>query len=136
MSITAILDTNVVVSGIFWKGPPFQILRAWQQQRFRLAVSAVILDEYRRVLNELSEKHASPAADSIMDFIRLRANHVEPVAFKNKVCTDGDDDKFLEAAVAARANYVVSGDAALLRLKAHEGIQVVKPAEFLRLLSL
>jgi predicted nucleic acid-binding protein len=41
VTIKAILDTNVLVSGIFWKGAPFEILQAWQKQRFRLAISDV-----------------------------------------------------------------------------------------------
>jgi uncharacterized protein len=59
---------------------------------------------------------------------------VEPISFARAVCNDPDDDKFLEAAVAATADYVVSGDAALLRLKGYRGIGIVKPAEFLKLL--
>lgn len=50
MTVKAIVDTNVVISGIFWKGAPFEVLKACQEQRFHLAVSLPILDEYRRVL--------------------------------------------------------------------------------------
>ena len=56
MTIKAILDTNVIVSGIFWKGAPFEILEAWQKRRFLLAVSLPILNEYRRVLDEMTKK--------------------------------------------------------------------------------
>ena len=59
---------------------------------------------------------------------------VEPVSLAGTVCSDPDDDKFLEAALAADADYVVSGDAALLRLKNHHRIQIVRPAQFLKLL--
>lgn len=55
MKIKAILDINVFISAVFWKGSPFEILKAWQEPRFRLAVSLPILDEYRRVLVELSK---------------------------------------------------------------------------------
>jgi predicted nucleic acid-binding protein len=44
VKIKAILDTNVLISGVLWKGPPFEILKAWQEQRFRLAISLPILD--------------------------------------------------------------------------------------------
>jgi predicted nucleic acid-binding protein len=60
VKITAILDTNVFISGVFWKGPPFEFLKAWQEQRFRLAISPPILDEYRRVLDELTKERALP----------------------------------------------------------------------------
>jgi uncharacterized protein len=64
VKIKAILDTNVFISGVFWKGPPFEILKAWQEQRFRLAISPPILDEYRRVLDE-PKWSAPPARESI-----------------------------------------------------------------------
>ena len=60
MKIKAILDTNVLISGMFWKGPPFEILKAWQEERFRLVMSPPILQEYRRVLDELTKKRAVP----------------------------------------------------------------------------
>jgi predicted nucleic acid-binding protein len=54
----AILDTNVLVSGVFWKGPPFEILNAWRKQRFELTISPAILEEYCRVLGEMTKGHA------------------------------------------------------------------------------
>ena len=44
-----VLDTNVLVSGIFFKGPPMRILEAWAARRFELIVTFEILSEYRRV---------------------------------------------------------------------------------------
>ena len=129
MTIKAILDTNVVISGIFWKGTPFEILKAWQEQRFRLAISLPILDEYGRVLEEMTKKRPSTVLGSILELIELHSQMIEPVRFPRAVCSDPDDDKFLEAALAAKADYVVSGDAVLLRLR------IVRPAQFLKLPS-
>jgi len=134
VTIKAILDTNVVISGVFWKGPPFRVLQAWQEQRFRLVISVPILEEYRRVLAEMAGEHFSPVVHSILGLIELHSEMVEPISLAKAVCNDPDDDKFIEAAVAAAADYVVSGDTALLRLKDHRGIRMVNPAEFLRLL--
>ena len=135
MTIKAILDTNVLISGIFWKGAPFQILKAWQGRNFRLAMSLPILDEYRRVLEEMTNKRPSAVLGSILALIELHAEMVEPVHFAKTVCSDPDDDKFLEAAIAAAADYVVSGDTALLSLKNYRRIEIVRPAQFLKLLS-
>jgi len=135
VKIKAILDTNVFISGVFWKGPPFEILKAWQEQRFRIAISPPILDEYRRVSEEMMKKRPFPVLTSILRIIELHSEMVEPVSFAKPVCSDPDDDKFLEAALAAHADYVVSGDAALLNLKHHRGIGIVRPARFLKLLS-
>jgi uncharacterized protein len=134
VKIKAILDTNVFISGVFWKGPPFEILKAWQEQRFRLAISPPILDEYPRVSDEMMKKRPLPVLASILRIIELHSAMVEPVSFAEPVCSDPDDDKFLEAALAAQADYVVSGDAALLNLKHHRGIEIVRPARFLSLL--
>ena len=135
MKIKAILDTNVFISGVFWKGPPFEILNAWQEQRFRLAISPPILDEYRRVLDELTRERAMPVLRSVLKIVELRSEMVEPVSFSEPVCSDPDDDKFLEAAIAAGADYVVSGDTALLNLKSHHGVEIIRPSRFLKLLS-
>jgi putative PIN family toxin of toxin-antitoxin system len=135
VKIKAILDTNVFISGVFWKGPPFEILNAWQEQRFRLAISPPILDEYRRVLDELTRERAMPVLRSVLKIVELRSEMVEPVSFSEPVCSDPDDDKFLEAAIAAGADYVVSGDTALLNLKSHHGVEIIRPSRFLKLLS-
>ena len=49
-----VLDTNVFISGIFFTGPPHQILRAWRDGKVQLLVSPSILDEYQRVGDELT----------------------------------------------------------------------------------
>ena len=47
--IRAIIDTNVLMSGIFWSGSPAKILDAWQQKKLKMVISPDILDEYTRV---------------------------------------------------------------------------------------
>jgi putative PIN family toxin of toxin-antitoxin system len=57
--VKVVLDTNVFVSGVFFSGPPFQILQAWRDEKIQLAISPEILDEYRRVGETLAEEHPS-----------------------------------------------------------------------------
>jgi putative PIN family toxin of toxin-antitoxin system len=92
------------------------------------------LYEYHRVLDEMSKKRPILALSSILEVIELQSEMVEPVSFAKTVCDDPDDDKFLEAALAANADYVVSGDSALLSVKNYHRIQIVRPALFLKLL--
>jgi putative PIN family toxin of toxin-antitoxin system len=66
-----------------------------------------------------------------LELISLNAEMVNPVRFVKPVCTDHDDDKFLEAAITAKADYVVTGDKALLFVGSLKGTSVVKPSEFL-----
>jgi uncharacterized protein len=90
VTIKAILDTNVVISGIFWKGPPFRILEAWQEHRFRLVISVPILQEYRRVLAEMAGEHFSPVLHSTLGLIEVHSEMVEPICFARAVCNDPD----------------------------------------------
>jgi uncharacterized protein len=92
VKIKAILDTNVLLSGVFWKGPPFEILKAWQEQRIRLAVPPPILDEYRRVLDEMMKRRSLLVLTSILRIIEFHSEMVEPVSFSKPVCSDPDDD--------------------------------------------
>jgi len=57
----------------------------------------------------MTKKHPLPVLSSILEAIELYSEMVEPVSFVGTVCSDPDDDKFLEAALAADADYVVSG---------------------------
>jgi uncharacterized protein len=56
LDLKVVMDTNVFVSGVFFSGPPYRVLEAWQSGRFELAVSQEILDEYRRVGEILAEE--------------------------------------------------------------------------------
>ena len=71
MKIKTILDTNVLISTVFWKGPPFGILKAWQGRRFRLAISLPILVEYRRVLDELTKRQRMLALNSVLKVMEV-----------------------------------------------------------------
>ncbi len=64
-----VLDTNVLVSGIFWQGPPNKLLNLWESKKFKLAVSLSIIDEYRRVSHELGRKYPKINISEIIDLI-------------------------------------------------------------------
>jgi len=67
--------------------------------------------------------------NSVLKVIELHSEILKPVSFRVPVCSDPDDDKFLEAAIAAGADYVVSGDKALLNVKFHREVEVLRPLE-------
>lgn len=129
-----VIDTNVFISGVFWKGVPHDILVAWRRAEFGMVVSPEILEEYRRVLHILNEDKKLAGVEGLLDQLTADAFMVRPKKFKNQVCRDADDDKFLEAAVAGKADFVVTGDRALLEVRRRGGIQVLAPRMFLNLL--
>ena len=127
-----VLDINVLMSGIFWVGPPARILDAWSEGRFDLLASLEILAEYRRVGKRLGEQYPSIDIGSVLDLVIRESRIVEPVPLPANACDDSDDVKFLTCAIAGKAACVVSGDRALLRASGYEGIEVLRPKEFLQ----
>jgi putative PIN family toxin of toxin-antitoxin system len=125
-----VLDTNVFVSGIFFSGPPSQILKAWQKQRLQIALSEEILFEYQRVSNELSLKYPQIDITPIIELITIHGLLIDTKGVDISICQDPDDDKFIECAVAGKCDIIVSGDRHLLRLVRHEGVRILKPREF------
>ena len=129
--IRAVIDTNVLASGIFWKGTPLKVIEAWTDGKIKLIVSGEILIEYERVLTILNKKAQLQNFDQILELINLNAELVNPVAFTRPVCRDKDDDKFLAAALGGNAQYIVTGDDDLLVLNGHQGLKIMKSKEFL-----
>lgn len=127
-----VLDTNVLISGIFFSGPPAGILAAWAEGSFELVSSVEILAEYRRVADRVSKEFTSIDINPILDLVTREARIVEPLAVPAAACDDPDDLKFLACALAGGADCVVTGDRALLRAAGFKGIEVITPREFVR----
>ena len=107
-----VLDTNVFISGVFFAGPPFDILKSWRVGQVEIVVSAEILDEYRRVGVELSEKYATVDLFPFLELLISHAIVVHAPPLNERVCSD-PDDKFMACALAGRSKFICSGDKAL-----------------------
>jgi putative PIN family toxin of toxin-antitoxin system len=128
--VKVVLDTNVLVSGILFPGPPHQVLQAWSQARLQLVLTSEILDEYRRVATELQRKYTGVDMSAVLDLVVVGSEFFEPAPLDKAVCSDPDDDKFLACAIAAGADVVISGDRHLLRVSGYRGVRVMKPRDF------
>jgi putative PIN family toxin of toxin-antitoxin system len=71
-----VLDTNVFVSGIFFSGPPYQILKAWRDGKVQLLVSPSILDEYRRIGTELTLQFGEVDLRPFLDLLTIQTEIV------------------------------------------------------------
>ncbi len=127
-----VLDTNVIISGVFFSGLPAKILAAWADGRFELVASVEVLGEYRRVAERLHKKFSSIDIKPVLDLVTRETRIVVPASVPGSACDDPDDLKFLACALAGGARFVVTGDRALLRASAFQGIEVVTPREFVR----
>ena len=126
-----ILDTNVFISGIFFSGPPYKVLRAGQDKKFRIVASPAILEEYQRVAETLSSQYPGVDIQQIIDLLISHADLVVPERLKGPICEDPLDDKFLECAIAGKAEFIISGDKHLLKVSAYQRIKIISPRQFM-----
>lgn len=126
-----ILDTNVLISGIFFSGPPYQILKAWRDEKIKLVISPEILEEYERVGEELSNKNPSVNIQSFLNLVTVNAVIVPDKPLSKQISDDPDDEKFLACAISSKTKIIVSGDKHLLKVTGFRGIQILKPRQFL-----
>jgi putative PIN family toxin of toxin-antitoxin system len=139
--IRAVLDANVVISGILSEnGTPGKILKAWYEDRFHLVVAPAILYELRRVLQypRVVRRHRWSLAqvrEFLEDLASLAILTSGQLALTTVVAEDPSDDRYIECAIEGEATYIVSGDRHLLDLETYEGIEIVSPRAFIQLLS-
>jgi putative PIN family toxin of toxin-antitoxin system len=129
--VRVILDTNVFVSGIFFGGPPYRILKAWRDGEIRLVVSQEILNEYQRVGEELAGQFPGVNPHSILELVTMNAEIFLDQIMPEPVCEDPEDDKFIACALASGCKVIVSGDKHLLKMSGFGGIDVMRPRQFI-----
>jgi uncharacterized protein len=131
-----VLDTNIVASATFWRGKPAHCLEAWVNGRYALAISHPILAEYEEVIARLATRYPNKPQTDWLSGIKQAAHLYIPARLAPSAA-DPDDQGFIECAVAARADYLVTGDKAhLLTLQRAGGVAIISASEFLRLLGL
>jgi len=126
-----VIDTNVFVSS-FFGGNPRKIIDLWKSGQLTLCLSKPIIDEYVEVLQRLGLKNVR----ELSELLHLFAHGIH-ISFSAKtpqlqvVEEDPDDDKFIECAVALKADFVISGDKSLIAIEGYMGIRIVTPKQFL-----
>lgn len=139
----AVLDTNVYVSAfLFYKrrGVPVKLLHEAAEGRFTIVSCRPILDELEYVLtrNTTTQErygYTSEMAVAYRTLMERQVVLVEPKLPFSRVSRDPDDDMIIATAIAGNADYVVTGDDDLLTLKKHQGVRIIKPKQFLDVLS-
>ncbi len=135
MRIVAVFDTNVVFSGIGWKGTPHRCLELARLGQIEGVVCPELLEELSDKLRTKLELTAEFAVETIADLLTFLRVVVIDGRVKG-VALDPDDDVVLECAAVAGASYIVTGDRRhLLPLGNFQGIRIVTPVEFLAVLQ-
>ena len=140
--IRVVLDTNVFVSALLSPdSPPARILEFALEGQLRLVISPGIIREigqvwqYPKVKKSL-KKHrltAAEVAEAILKILKVAT--ITPGAETARgVSPDPADDMIISCAVEGQADFIISGDQDLTKLDSYEGIRIVSPAGFLKLL--
>jgi len=128
--VRVVFDTNILVSGHFWKGSPYRCLLAVEA-----GLAVMVLSD--PILAELDEKLtvkfgvSKAEVDSIVKRLRTGAERTHIEGKSGWVPLDPDDDKFIETALVGGAGVIVSGDRHLLTLGTVEGIEILTARQFL-----
>jgi len=133
--VRAVIDTNVLVSGLLWHGIPHRLIEQIRAGTLTLIASSALLAELDEVIRRpkfhaiLARSRTDP--DRTLAELRRLAETGDPPPLPASVSRDPHDDAVLALAVAAQADVIVSGDEDLLTLGAYQDIRILAPAEAL-----
>lgn len=129
---TVVLDTNTVVSAIFWpQSTARRCLGGFARRWYAVAASEEVFAEYEAVVAEFQRRFPACNSAGALAWLRLKAAWVEPAPLGKRRSRDPKDDPFLACAVAARAKWLLSRDQYLLVLGKPFGVEIITPARFL-----
>lgn len=127
-----VIDTNVVISGIFFGGFPRKILEAVVNNKVDAYANTKIIKEYSDIVKEMIVDKGGKLDENIISPFIEKLNLVKPVS-KIKISRDKDDDKFIECAIDSKALYIVSGDKDLLDIVEFQNISIITAKNFYNL---
>jgi putative PIN family toxin of toxin-antitoxin system len=128
-----VLDTNIIVSAIIFKGKPRDIYDFALNEKYTTITSSTLISELTGIL--IKRFSLSLAEINLIEHqIREIFEVVHPKESINKV-RDVDDNRVLEAAVEGKCHYIITGDKDLLDLKSYNQITILTPREFLEILG-
>ena len=124
-----IIDTNILISGLYFYGLPKKLLREIDFEKFNLCVNDEIIFEYIDKIDNKFSKSKYILDKDLRQKVFGSFKSFEKVS-DLQICRDPKDDKFINCAIDAKAIYIVSGDNDLLTIKNFAGIEIVTAREF------
>lgn len=126
-----IIDTNVIVSGIFFNGKPRDLLKECFDEKYEIVCTEEIFLEYIKTIEKLTEKYNKNIAKEMIPILLSNLTIIKNIN-NGKYSRDPDDDKFINCAKSADADYVITGDNDLLVLEIVDGIRIITVSDFLK----
>lgn len=131
-SLRVVLDTNVLISGLCFGGRPAKVLEYALTGKIKLFTSAILISEFKAVMDAKFPGRQIAVVETLNELSQLW--EVIPdtaLPHLRHVADDPTDDRVLECAVAAQADFIVSGDKHLLSLESFGKIPILAPGGFL-----
>jgi putative PIN family toxin of toxin-antitoxin system len=133
--MTVVIDTNVVLSAILFGGKPKQVLEMALLGSIQLAISESLVNDLQGVLQRPKFELSAQLAQTVVSEYTSIATWIEPSEHFNVVVDDPSDNHFIDCAVAAEADYLITGDRHLLNLGTFKMIKIVSVDNFIDTLS-
>jgi putative PIN family toxin of toxin-antitoxin system len=137
--VRAVIDTNVLLSGLLWFGTPHRLIEQVRAGVLTLVSSPALIAELAEVIGRAKFQaileRSDTDAQQMLAQVRQLVEIVDPPPLPTPVSRDRDDDAVLALAVAAQADLIVSGDEDLLVLGAYAGIRILGPADALAMID-
>jgi putative PIN family toxin of toxin-antitoxin system len=131
--IRVVPDTNILISSIFWRGKPYEVIKGGIEGKHVLITSREIVEE---LAERLKNKFSLPESDILLFMDIISAHfHIVPKISAFSACADPKDNKILETAFDGKADFIVTGDSHLLVLREFKGIKIMAAEEFLKRLA-
>jgi putative PIN family toxin of toxin-antitoxin system len=127
-----ILDSNIFISALGYDGPEREVVRKCLKREVEFYLTKEIADEIFRVINYPKFKFSAEQIDRLRLLLSEVGNVISVPHKLNLVKEDPDDNRFLECALAAGADYLITGDKHLLKLKSIGRTRILRAPEFLR----
>ncbi|MBI2356124.1 MAG: putative toxin-antitoxin system toxin component, PIN family [Candidatus Doudnabacteria bacterium] len=132
-------DTNVLISMLLWGKSLEQLFTLVNRRQIILCFSPETIDELIRVVNYSNMKKQAQKlkinTDALLDKLLAASAIYYPDTNVNIIKDDPSDNRLLETAYAAQAEYIISGDRHLTQLKQFRNIPIVRPALFLQIFN-
>jgi len=129
--IKIVMDANIFISAFFWGGNPRLVLERVITGKDELYVTKEILDEIGSVMGRPKFHLKKEDVDYFISSIEEIGNKVVPKRQINNGSRDKTDNKYIECAIAANVDYIISGDIHLLELREYQNVKIVSAKDYL-----
>lgn len=135
MALKAVLDTNVLVSALLWKGTPHELLLKAFDRKFQIIISEDIVHELVAVLKLEKFALENGEIESILRMLSILAEAVKTSFSSGIKLKHAGDQNIVDCAVSGSADFIVTGDRELLNLGSVGNIKIITPKDFKKMLE-